>query len=145
MSNILVSNRKAYHEYEITDTLEAGIVLQGCEIKSLIAHKASLDGAYAIVEKNEVWLINFHIDEYKERFRLDDYKPMRKRKLLLNRSEIKKFGEKALEKGFTLIPLSVYISSGKAKVELAVARGKQLHDKRAASKKKDAEREMKNG
>lgn len=144
--NILVSNRKAHHEYEISDILEAGIVLQGCEIKSLIAHKASLDGAYGIVENGEVWLINCHIDEYKDRFRLDDYKPTRKRKLLLNRNEIKKFGEKALEKGFTLIPLSIYIGgSGKAKVELAVARGKQLHDKRTAAKKKDAEREMKNG
>lgn len=149
MAIILCSNRKAHHEYEILDKVEAGIVLIGSEVKSLRDRKASLDGAYAIVEDNEVWLINSHIDEYKNANSLFAHAPRRKRKLLLSRSQIKKFAEKASVKGFTLIPLTFQLTNvvrnSRVKVELAVCRGKQLHDKRAAAKERDLKREIRQG
>jgi len=143
MNKILCSNRKAHYEYDIVDTIEAGIVLKGCEIKSLREHNASLDASYAVMQKDELWLINSHIDEYKnssENF----YEPKRERKLLLKKSEIRKFVEQASQKGFTLIPLSFFLSGRIVKVELAVAKGKQTHDKRASIKERELERELRN-
>lgn len=140
----LCQNRKARHEYEILSTIEAGVVLQGCEVKSLRDHKASLDGSYALIEKGELWLINSHIDEYKQRNTFGpSYNPLRRRKLLLHKRELNKFGEKAAQKGYTLIPLNFYLKDGKVKVELAIARGRQLHDKRAAEKEKEVKKELK--
>lgn len=138
---IVCQNRKARHEYHILDTIECGIVLVGSEIKSIRNHKASLDGSYATVEKNEVWLIDSNIDAYKNAANFP-HEPKRKRKLLLSRQEIHKFGEKAEMVGHTLIPLQIHLKNGRAKVELAICQGKQLHDKRQAAKEKDARKEM---
>lgn len=138
---IVCSNRKARHEYFILDTLECGIVLTGSEIKSIRNHKASLDGSYATIKNNEVWLVDCNIEAYKQASYFQ-HEPKRKRKLLLNRQEIQKFGLKAEQKGHTLVPLKIYLKDGKAKVELAVGRGKKYHDKRQALKEKDDQKSM---
>jgi SsrA-binding protein len=138
---IICRNRRALHEYHIFDTLECGIVLTGTEVKSLRERAAGLDDAYAKLEGGEVWLIGSDIPEYSMGNRLN-HKPKRPRKLLLHRREIGKFAGKASERGFTLVPLRLYFRKGRAKVELAVARGKQLHDKRQDAKKADAKREI---
>ena len=138
----IARNKRAFHEYEILDTLECGIVLTGTEVKSLRERSCSLEDAYAKIEDGEVWLIGSDIPEYSMANRLN-HKPKRKRKLLLHRREIGKFAGKASQRGFTLVPLRMYFKGGRAKVELAVARGKQLHDKREAAKKEDAQREIK--
>src|SRR3989440_8078142 len=134
-------NRRAYHEYEILDTIECGLVLTGTEVKSLREHAGSLEDAYARVEDGEVWLVNSDIPEYTMGNRLN-HKPKRRRKLLLHRREIAKFAGKASERGYTLVPLKLYFKGGRAKVELAVARGKQFHDKRQHQKKAEAQREI---
>lgn len=134
-------NRKARHEYEIIDTIEAGIVLKGTEIKSVRQHHVSLDGAYAVVNGGEVTLLNCNIEPYKQG-NTNNHEPKRQRRLLLHKSEIAKFAEKASVKGYTLVPLAIYLSGGRAKVELAVCRGKQLHDKRQALKDRQAQRDM---
>jgi SsrA-binding protein len=134
-------NRRAFHEYEIFDTLECGIVLTGTEVKSLRDGQASLEEAYAKLDEREVWLINSDIPEYAMGHRLN-HKPKRPRKLLLHRREIAKFAGKASERGFTIVPLKLYFRNGRAKVELAVARGKKLHDKRQSQKKADAQKEI---
>jgi SsrA-binding protein len=138
----ITRNKRAFHEYEILDTLECGIVLTGTEVKSLRERSCSLEDAYAKIEDGEVWLIGSDIPEYSMANRLN-HKPKRKRKLLLHRREIGKFAGKASQRGFTLVPLRMYFKGGRAKVEIAVARGKQLHDKREAAKKADAQREIK--
>jgi len=135
-------NRKARFEYEILETLEAGIVLKGTEIKSVRQHHVSLDGAFAIVQDGQVALVGCNIEPYKQG-NIHNHEPKRQRRLLLHKSEIAKFALKAKVKGFTLVPLSMYLSGGRAKVELAVCRGKQLHDKRQTLKNRDAQREMK--
>jgi SsrA-binding protein len=135
-------NRRASHEYEILDRLECGIVLTGTEVKSLREGHAMLEDAYARIDKNELWLLGSEIPEYVFGNRMN-HKPKRPRKLLLHRREIARFAGKASQKGFTLVPLRLYFKNGLAKVELAVCKGKQLHDKRDSLKKKDAEREMK--
>ena len=134
-------NKRAFHEYHISDRLECGLVLTGTEVKSLREGSASLEEAYARIEASEVWLIGCDIPEYIMGNRLN-HKPKRPRKLLLHRREIGKFAGKATERGFTLVPIRLYFKHGRAKVELAVARGKQHHDKREAKKKADAQREM---
>jgi SsrA-binding protein len=134
-------NRRATHDYEIHDTLECGIVLVGTEVKSLRAGHASLDEAYARIDEGELWLHGAEIPEYLFGNRLN-HKPKRARKLLLHRREIDKFAGKASEKGFTLVPLRLYFRGGNAKVEVAVARGKQTHDKRESVKKNEAKRDM---
>ena len=134
-------NRRALHDYEIHDTIECGIVLVGTEVKSLRDGHALLEDAYARIDDDEVWLIGCEIPEYLFGNRLN-HKPKRPRKLLLRRSEIGKFAGKASEKGFTLIPLRLYFKGGLAKVELAVGRGKQAHDKRQSLKKAEAKREI---
>jgi SsrA-binding protein len=134
-------NKRALHEYTILDRLECGLVLTGTEVKSLREGSASLDDAYAKVEDGEVWLIGSDIPEYAMGNRMN-HKPKRPRKLLLHRREIGKFAGKASQRGFTLVPLRLYFKRGKVKVELAVARGKQSHDKRQDQKKAEAQREI---
>ncbi len=134
-------NKRASHEYEIFDTLECGLVLTGTEVKSLRDGFGSLDDAYAKIEEGELWLINSDIPEYSMAHRFN-HKPKRPRKLLLHRREIAKFAGKASQQGFTLVPLKMYFKMGRAKVELAVARGKKLHDKRQDQKTAAAKREI---
>ena len=134
-------NRRALHEYEIHDTIECGIVLVGTEVKSLRDGHATLDDAYAKIERDELYLVGAEIPEYTFGNRLN-HKPKRTRKLLLHRREIEKVAGKAEVKGFTLVPLRLYFKAGFAKVEVAVARGKQAHDKRETLKTKDARREI---
>ncbi len=138
---VVARNRRAAHEYELTDRLECGIVLVGTEVKSLRDGHCSLDGSYAKIEDDELWLIDCEIPEYAMGNQLN-HKPKRDRKLLVHRRELAKFAGKASERGFTLVPTSVYFKNGRAKVEIAVARGKQMHDKRQALKKAEAKREM---
>jgi SsrA-binding protein len=138
---VVCRNRRALHEYEIHDTLECGLVLTGTEVKSLRAGVAHLEDSYAKIEGAEVWLLNSEIPEYRMGNRLN-HKPRRSRKLLLHRREIARFAGKAEQKGFTLVPLRFYFKNGLAKVEIAVASGKQQHDKREAQKKADAQREI---
>lgn len=134
-------NRRAFHEYHVIEKLECGIVLTGTEVKSLREGTANLEDAYAKLDGREVWLIGSDIPEYTMGNRLN-HKPKRPRKLLLHRREINKFAGKASDRGFTLVPLRMYFKQGRAKVELAVARGKQIHDKRESAKKADAQREI---
>src|SRR3954471_12504907 len=124
-------NRRALHEYEILDRVECGIVLVGTEVKSLRDGHANLEDAYARIDDGEVWLIGAEIPEYLFGNRLN-HKPKRSRKLLLHKREIDKFAGKADERGLTLVPLRMYFKDGIAKVEVAVAKGKQSHDKRDA-------------
>jgi SsrA-binding protein len=138
---VICRNRRAFHEYHIHDTLECGLVLTGTEVKSLRDGHAGLEDAYAKVEAGEVWLIGCDIPEY-SRGNKFNHKPKRPRKLLLHRREIAKFVGKASQRGYTLVPLRMYFKEGRAKVELAVASGKKLHDKREANKKADAQREI---
>jgi SsrA-binding protein len=139
---VICRNKRALHDYEVFDTLECGVVLVGTEVKSLREGSASLEDAYAKIEDGELWLIGSDIPEYAMGNKLN-HKPKRRRKLLLHRREIGKFAGKASQRGFTLVPLRMYFKDGKAKVEVAVARGKQYHDKRQAAKKADAQREIK--
>ena len=140
-TQLICRNRRAFHDYEITERLECGLVLTGTEVKSLRDGSASLEDAYAKIEDGEVWLLGSDIPEYSMGNRMN-HKPKRPRKLLLHRREIAKFADKATQRGFTLVPLKMYFKDGRAKVEVAVARGKQLHDKRQAAKKADAQREI---
>ena len=130
-------NKRAYHEYEIFDTLECGIVLTGTEVKSLREHAASLEEAYAKIDGGEVWLIASDIPEYTMGNRLN-HKPKRPRKLLMHKREREKFAGKASQQGFTLVPLKLYFKNGRAKVEIGVARGKKMYDKRESTKKAEA-------
>ncbi|HEY7313096.1 MAG TPA: SsrA-binding protein SmpB [Gemmataceae bacterium] len=139
--HIICRNKRAFHEYDIEDALECGLVLTGTEVKSLREGAGGLEDAYAKIEEGEVWLIGCDIPEYSMGNRMN-HKPKRPRKLLLHRREIAKFAGKASQRGFTLVPLRMYFKNGRAKVELAIARGKQLHDKRQAAKKADAQKEI---
>jgi SsrA-binding protein len=136
---VVCRNKRATFDYEIIDQLECGIALCGTEVKSLREGIASLEDAYAKIEGGEVWLIGAEIPEYAMGNRLN-HKPKRSRKLLLHRREIARFAGKATQRGFTLVPLQMYFKGGLAKVELAVARGKQAHDKRQAQKQRESER-----
>jgi SsrA-binding protein len=138
---LICRNKRAFHEYHVLDRLECGIVLTGTEVKSLRDGTASLEDAYAKIEQGELWLLGSDIPEYVMGNRLN-HKPKRPRKLLLHRREIGKFAGKASERGFTLVPLRMYFKRGRAKIELAIARGKQVHDKREAKRKADADREI---
>ena len=138
---ISISNRKARHEYFILEALEAGIVLTGTEVKSLRKGNANLQDSYAEVRSGEVWLEGMHISPY-EQGNINNHEPRRKRKLLLQRKQIRKLMGGMKEKGLTLIPLSVYFKGPYAKVELALARGKKSYDKRDAIAKRDAERDI---
>jgi SsrA-binding protein len=139
--HVVARNRRARHEFDLIEKVEAGLVLTGTEVKSLRTGKASLEEAYAAVDRDEVWLYGCDIPEYLQANRMN-HKPKRPRKLLLHRGEIDKLVAKASEKGLTLVPLSLYFKKGVAKVELCVARGRKMYDKREALKKQDAKREM---
>ncbi len=135
-------NRRARHDFTIDETFEAGIVLTGTEIKSLRAGKAQLSDAYARVERNEAWLIGAHIAPFEQANRYN-HEPKRTRKLLLHRSEIDELLGRAKAKGQTIVPLRLYINTkGKAKIELGLARGKQLHDRRRDIADRDARRDV---
>ncbi len=137
---VVAENRKAWHDYFIDETFEAGLALTGTEVKSLRAGKANLRDSYAGLEKNELFLYNMHISPYEmgNRFNHD---PLRTRKLLMHRSEIKRLASRVREKGFTLVALRLYFKRGRAKVELGLARGKKLYDKRAQIAERDARRD----
>ncbi len=138
---VVATNRKARHEYILLDTYEAGLVLKGSEIKSIRAGQISLAQAYVSLDGNEAWLVNSHIAPYNEASR-NNHDPLRPRKLLLHRTEIHKLSDKVRQKGATVIPLRLYLKDGRAKVEIALAKGKKHYDKRADIAKRDAEREM---
>lgn len=138
---IVTDNRKARHDYHIEETFEAGLVLQGTEVKSLRMGKANLRDSFARVDNGEVFLHNMHISHY-EKGNIFNHDPTRTRKLLLHKSEINKLIGKVQQKGLTLVPLKVYFKRGKAKLELALAKGKKLYDKRQDLAEKDAKREM---
>ncbi|HHW39663.1 MAG TPA: SsrA-binding protein SmpB [Syntrophomonadaceae bacterium] len=138
---VVAENRKARHDYFIEETYEAGIALAGTEVKSLRAGKASLRDSYAEVSNGEVFVHNMHISPYEKgnRFNRD---PKRPRKLLLHKQEIRRLLGQTTQKGYTLIPLRIYFKRGKAKVEIALARGKKLYDKRESIARRDAQREI---
>jgi len=139
---VVSTNKKAFHDYTIESTIEAGVVLTGPEVKSLRAGRASMRDGYAAIERDEVWLYNVHISSYSHATNIPT-DPLRTRKLLLNRREIRKLTNKVKEKGFALIPIRIYfIKNGKVKIELGLARGKKMYDKRASLKKKQTEREI---
>jgi SsrA-binding protein len=138
---VIVSNRKARHDYTILDTYEAGIMLLGTEVKSLRLGRASLVDSFATVDEGEIFLRNVHIPEYTQGS-WTNHEPRRTRKLLLHRSEIERLIGKTQEGGLTLVPLRMYFSDGKVKVELALARGKKSYDKRNDLAKRDAQREI---
>lgn len=137
---VVARNRKARHEYEILETFEAGMALKGPEVKSLRDGRASFQDSYATVERGEVWLYSLHVSPYEQANRFNE-DPLRVRKLLLNRHEIRRLVGKVEEKGLTLVPLEIYFLRGRAKVQLALARGKKLHDKREALKQRQLDRE----
>jgi SsrA-binding protein len=137
----IATNRRARHDYHISETVEAGISLMGSEVKSLRDGKASLQDAYAVVRDEEVFLMGVHIPPYPQAAMMN-HEPTRSRKLLLHKGEIRKLLSKTTEKGLTLVPLRMYFKANKVKVELGVAKGKRHFDKREAIAKRDAEREM---
>ncbi|MCL4684767.1 SsrA-binding protein SmpB [Myxococcota bacterium] len=138
---LVAQNRRARHEYEILDTIEAGIVLLGPEVKSLRQGKVSLADGYATVRRGELWLMNVHISPYEQAGR-ENPNPRRERKLLAHRAEISKLAGQVAERGLTLVPLSLYFQDGRAKVELGLARGKRRYDKRQAIRKREEDREI---
>jgi SsrA-binding protein len=138
---IIASNRKAKRDYFLEDRLEAGIALRGTEIKSVRAGRVSLREAYVQVDGEEAWLVNAHIAPYDPASKMN-HDPRRRRKLLLHKRQIIKLFDEVRQKGFTIIPTMMYLRSGMAKVEIAVARGKRKYDKRREIAKRDAEREM---
>jgi SsrA-binding protein len=138
---LIASNRKARFDYELLDHFEAGMVLLGPEVKSLRAGHATLTDAYATVRKGELWLVNAHISPYEQAGR-ENPEPRRERKLLMRKSEIARLAGKVHEKGLTLVPVSLYWKGGRAKCELALARGKRRYDKRHAIRKREEKREL---
>jgi SsrA-binding protein len=137
----MATNRKAYHDYAIEDTVEAGLVLIGSEIKSIRAGRVNLRDGYALIERGEAWLLNVHIAPYDPASHFG-HAPRRRRKLLLHKRQIARLGAQVQERGYTLVPLRLYLRNNLAKVELALARGKRQYDKRAAIAKRDDERRM---
>ena len=138
---IVATNRKASHEFFLLEHLEAGIALQGSEIKSIRAGQISLAEAFVRVEDGEAWLVDAHIAPYEHAGHYN-HEPRRPRKLLLHRKEIHRLWDQVRQKGLTVIPLKVYLKEGRAKVEIAIAKGKKLYDKREAIAKRDLQREM---
>ena len=138
---VVATNRKAYHDYEVLETYEAGIVLKGTEVKSAKQGRINLKDSYAKIENGEIFLINAHISPYTHG-NVYNHDPRRTRKLLLHKKEIMRLYGKGKEKGLTLIPLKAYIKNGKIKIELGLCKGKKVYDKRAEIKKRDLEREM---
>jgi SsrA-binding protein len=141
---IVVQNRKARHEYHILDTWEAGLVLQGTEVKSLRDAKANLQDAFAKVFQGELWLYNLHISPYEQGNRFN-HDPLRPRKLLLHVAELRRMVGKIQVEGFTLVPLDIHFTRGRAKVTLALVKGKKLHDKRDTLRERAVARDMERG
>ena len=139
---ILSDNRSAGHNYHLSDRYEAGMVLTGTEVKAAKSGKIQLKEAYADIQDGEAWLLNAHISEYSHG-NIMNHEPVRKRKLLLHRSEIDKLQEETREKGLTLVPTKLYLKAGRIKVEIAVGKGKKFHDKREATKAKEMQAEAK--
>ncbi|PTX59599.1 SsrA-binding protein [Melghirimyces profundicolus] len=138
---VVARNKKALHEYHIEDTYEAGIVLTGTEIKSIRQGRVNLKDSYARIDGGEVYLLNMHISPFEQGNRFN-HDPTRTRKLLLHKEEINKLIGLTQQKGFTLVPLDLHLKNGFAKIQLALAKGKKLHDKRQAVAKRDADREI---
>ena len=137
-----IRNRSAFYEYQIDDKYDAGMVLTGTEVKSLRSGKASFNDSYCLFQGKELFVRSLHISEY-EMGTYANHDPLRERKLLLNKKELKKMQTKIKEKGYTIIPLRIYFSeSGKAKIQIGLAKGKKLHDKRESIRQRDTEREM---
>ncbi|MDD7092516.1 MAG: SsrA-binding protein SmpB [Eubacteriales bacterium] len=138
---IIATNKKAYHDYFIEDTYEAGIALEGHEVKSLRLNNVNMKDSFAIVKNGEIWLVGVHISPYKmaTMFKID---PVRNRRLLLHKSEINKLKQKVEQKGYTLVPTKMYFREALVKVEIGVARGKELHDKRDAIAEKENKRKI---
>jgi SsrA-binding protein len=137
---IVATHRQAYHNYEILDTFECGIVLTGSEVKSIRLGSLNLKDSYAVIRKGEAWLLNAHISPYKFS-RLDTAEPRRERKLLLHKAQIRKLTGKVEEKGLTLVPTKCYLKNGIVKIELGLAKGKKLYDKRETEIRKTVDRE----
>jgi SsrA-binding protein len=138
---VISINRKAYHDYFVDETIEAGMVLTGTEIKSVRAGRVNLREAYARAEGNELWVLNMHISPYEQGNRFN-HEPTRRRKLLLHRDQINRLIGKVQQKGYTLVPLKLYIRNDVAKLELGLARGKHVYDKREAIASRDAQRQI---
>src|SRR6266513_1249016 len=136
----IAENRKAFHDYHLLETFEAGVALLGTEVKAIREGRVNLRDSYARVEDGEVFLYNVHISPYSHRG-YADHEPLRRRKLLLHKSEIRKLIGKTVEKGMTLVPIRMYFKDGRVKVAVSLAKGKQLYDKRETIKKREAERE----
>jgi len=139
-NRVLSDNRQAGHNYHLIEKYEAGIVLAGTEVKAAKSGKVQLKESYADIQDDEAWLLNAHISQYSHGNR-ENHEPMRKRKLLLHRQEIDKLRGKVKEKGLSLVPTKLYLKDGRIKVEIAVARGKKLHDKRDAEREREANEE----
>jgi SsrA-binding protein len=139
---LIAENRKARHDYFIEDTLEAGLVLMGTEIKSIRAGRVNLQDAYARIEGDEAWVYNLHVSPYSQAGGYFNHEPLRKRKLLLHRSEIRNLAMKTQAKGLTIVPLKLYIKGNKAKILLGLAKGKREYDKRDAIAERDAKLEI---
>jgi SsrA-binding protein len=139
--SLIASNRKAYHNFEILDTFEGGLVLRGTEVKALRAGRADLKESYARIEGNEAWLLGCHISPYAQGNRAN-HEPLRPRKLLLHRGEINRLLGRIMEKGLTLVPLRLYFKQGRVKVELGLARGRKTVDKRHAIREREERREL---
>ena len=138
---IVATNRKARHQYQFYDTYEAGLVLRGSEIKSIRAGRVSLQEGFVTFEGGEAWLVNVHIAPYDPASR-QNHDPRRRRKLLLHRREINRLASRVQEKGFTVVPTKLYLKNGRAKVEIALVRGKKQYDKRQSLARRDAKRQM---
>ncbi|MDE5587898.1 MAG: SsrA-binding protein SmpB [Acetatifactor sp.] len=138
---LIANNKKAYHDYFIEETYEAGVALHGTEVKSLRMGKCSIKESFIRIENGEVFVYGMHVSPY-EKGNIFNKDPLRVKKLLLHKYEINKLGGQVAEKGYTLVPLQVYFKEGKVKVEIGLARGKKLYDKREDIAKKDARREM---
>ena len=139
---VMADNRQARFTYEILDSYEAGVALKGTEVKSIRAGKVNLRDGYAQVKNGEVWLLNVHISPHNMTNQVYNHEPRRPRRLLLHKAEIRKLIGKVEEKGLTLVPLKLYLKKGRVKVNIAVGRGKKLHDKRESLKKKQEKRDI---
>ena len=138
---VIATNRKANFEYEILNRYEAGFVITGTEVKSIREGKVNLQEAYGRIINGEVWIVNSHINEYKFG-NINNHEPLRNRKLLLNKKEIRKIKQQLQEKGLTLVPLKIYFKGSLVKVEIGIAKGKKLYDKRESIKKRETERKL---
>ena len=137
---VVATNREAYHNFHIMETVECGIALTGTEVKSIREGRCNLKDSYGQIRQGEAWLLNAHISPYSHGNR-ENHEPTRTRKLLLHKKEIDKLQGKAQEKGLTLVPTKMYLKNGRVKIELAVAKGKKLYDKRETEKRREADRE----